>query len=74
MTWQVLYNDGEEEWLHLRNERVIWRLPPSEDSSDEGSEELDDEYDLQVCLMRPFVIGSIVTGVCAGKAKSGEAS
>jgi hypothetical protein len=35
----VQYVDGEQEWLALRNERVIWRLPPKEDSSsdDDGS-------------------------------------
>lgn len=48
---QVLYNDGEEEWLHLRNERVIWRLAPSDDSSeeeDEDEDDIDDEFDLHV--------------------------
>jgi hypothetical protein len=32
---QVVYSDGEEEWLRLGSERVIWRLPPAEESSEE---------------------------------------
>lgn len=30
----MLYHDGEEEFLTLRAERVIWRMPPSEVSED----------------------------------------
>jgi len=33
----VLYHDGETELLNLRNECVIWRLPPNEAS--EGGED-----------------------------------
>lgn len=40
---KVLYNDGEEEWLSLRNERVIWRLPPTDETDDE--DDLDDDED-----------------------------
>jgi hypothetical protein len=40
---QVQYVDGEQEWLALRNEVVIWRLPPKDDSSDEGSSGDEDE-------------------------------
>lgn len=40
---QVLYADGEEEWLHLRNERVVWRLPPREESSEEDEDDEDEE-------------------------------
>eukprot|EP00775_Hariotina_reticulata_P003944 gene3944-4198_t len=32
---KVSYSDGEEEWLRLGSERVIWRLPPAEESSEE---------------------------------------
>jgi hypothetical protein len=39
----VQYVDGEQEWLALRNERVIWRLPPKDDSSDDGSSGDEDE-------------------------------
>jgi hypothetical protein len=44
----VQYVDGEQEWLALRNERVIWRLPPKDDSSDEGSSGDEDEEMLLV--------------------------
>jgi hypothetical protein len=39
----VQYVDGEQEWLALRNERVIWRLPPKEDSSDDDGSSSGDE-------------------------------
>ena len=35
---KVIYSDGEEEWLSLRNERIIWRLAPSEESEGESDE------------------------------------
>jgi hypothetical protein len=35
---RVRYNDGENEWVSLRNERIIWRLPPQADSDDEEGE------------------------------------
>jgi hypothetical protein len=35
----VLYHDGEEEFLQLRNERVIWRMGPSE-ASEDGEDDL----------------------------------
>lgn len=35
---RVRYNDGENEWVSLRNERIIWRLPPPADSDDEEGE------------------------------------
>ncbi|WIA36524.1 hypothetical protein OEZ86_007818 [Tetradesmus obliquus] len=41
---KVQYVDGEQEWLALRNERVIWRLPPKDDSSsDDDGGSSDDE-------------------------------
>lgn len=36
---QVLYQDGEEEFLLLRNERVIWRMPASEVGGGEGDDD-----------------------------------
>jgi hypothetical protein len=35
---QVLYQDGEEEFLLLRSERVIWRMPASELEGDEDDD------------------------------------
>ena len=38
LPYQVLYHDGEEEWLVVRAERVVWRMPPSE-AEEDGEEE-----------------------------------
>jgi hypothetical protein len=43
---QVLYHDGEEEFLQLRNERVIWRMGPSEASEDGEDDIMIDEVNL----------------------------
>ncbi|KAF8065602.1 hypothetical protein HT031_003203 [Scenedesmus sp. PABB004] len=43
---KVHYADGEEEWLSLRNERVVWRLPPRESSEEEDEPHSDDEFEL----------------------------
>ncbi|WIA16327.1 hypothetical protein OEZ85_013026 [Tetradesmus obliquus] len=47
---KVQYVDGEQEWLALRNERVIWRLPPKDDSSsdDDGGSSNDEAGGLLV--------------------------
>lgn len=43
---QVLYHDGEEEFLQLRNERVIWRMGPSEASEDGEDDIMMDDVNL----------------------------